>query len=162
MEQSHGNAAGLAIKPENISTAKENFANLLREVDFNIPVPCDFVIEIDDLNVEFINKIDQAKWIWGTGLKEPVVAIENITLKRSDIHIQGKNFDSTYFIVDDIKFVQFRMSEDNELLSFASSWDGEDTDEITLSVVGEASISEYKGIYTPQIVIKEAVIDGLD
>ena len=159
----HGNAAGLAIKPENISTAKENFANLLREVDFNIPIPCDFVIEIDDLNTEFINKIDHAKWIWGTGVKEPIVAIENITIKRSDIHVQGKNFDSVYFVVDDIKFVQFKMSEEHELLDWASSWDGEDTDEITLNVVGEVSISEYKGTYTPQVIIKESeVIYGLD
>lgn len=158
----HGNAAGLAIKPENMTTAKENFANLLREVDFNIPIPCDFVIEIDDLNTEFINEIDQAKWIWGTGVKEPVVAIENITLKRSDIHVQGKNFDSIAFTVDDIKFVQFKMAEDNELLTWVSSWDGEDTDEITLNVVGEVSISEYKGIYTSQVIIKESIINGLD
>ena len=158
----HGNAAGLAIKPENMTTAKENFANLLREVDFNIPIPCDFVIEIDDLNTEFINEIDQAKWIWGTGVKAPVAAIENITLKRSDIHVQGKNFDSIAFTVDDIKFVQFKMAEDNELLTWVSSWDGEDTDEITLNVVGEVSVSEYKGIYTPQIIIKESIINGLD
>lgn len=158
----HGNAAGLAIKPENITTAKENFANLLREVDFNIPIPCDFVIEIDDLNVEFINEIDHANWIWGTGVKEPIVAIENITIKRSDIHVQGKNFDSISFMVDDIKFVQFKMSDEHELLAWASSWDGEDTDEITLNVVGEVSISEYKGIYTPQVIIKESIINGLD
>lgn len=154
----HGNAAGLAIKPENIDTAKENFANLLRDVDFNIPVPCDFVIEIDDLNVDFICEINNHGWIWGTGVKEPVVAIEGITIKRSDIHVQGKGFDSVTFTVDDIKFVQFKMSEDNELLTWASSWDGEDTDEITLNVVGEVGISEYKGIYTPQVIIKESMI----
>jgi single-stranded DNA-specific DHH superfamily exonuclease len=159
----HGNAAGLAIKPENISTAKENFANLLREVDFNIPIPCDFVIAIDDLNTVFINEIDSAKWIWGTGVKEPIVAIENITIKRSDIHVQGKNSDSVYFMVGAIKFVQFKMAEDHELLEWASSWDGEDTDEITLNVVGEVSVSEYKGTYTPQVIIKESeVIYGLD
>jgi single-stranded-DNA-specific exonuclease len=116
------------------------------------------VIEIDDLNVEFINEIDHANWIWGTGVKEPIVAIENITIKRSDIHVQGKNFDSISFMVDDIKFVQFKMPEDHELLSWASSWDGEDTDEITLNVVGEVSISEYKGTYTPQVVIKECEV----
>lgn len=154
----HGNAAGLAIKPENIDTARENFANLLREVDFNIPIPCDFVIEINDLNTEFVNEIDHAKWIWGTGIKEPVVAIEGITLLRSDIHVQGKNFDSITFTVGDIKFVQFKMTEDNELLAWASSWDGEDTDEITLNVVGEVSISEYKGVYTPQFIIKECEV----
>lgn len=159
----HGNAAGLAIKPENIDAAKESFVTLLQEVDFNIPIPCDFIIDIDDVGVELINEIDHAQWIWGTGIKEPIIAIENITLQRSDIHIQGKNFDSITFTIDNIKFVQFKMSEDNELLTWVSSWDGEPTDEITLNVVGTASISEYKGIYTPQITIKDCeILDGLD
>jgi hypothetical protein len=55
------------------------------------------------------------------------------------------------------------MTEDNELLSWASAWDGNENDEITLNVVGEVSISEYKGIYTPQVIIKESQItNGLD
>lgn len=159
----HGNAAGLAIKPENVETAKEKFTNLLREVDFNIPIPCDFVIGIDELNIEFINKIDQARWIWGTGIKEPVVAIEGITIKRSDIHIQGKNFDSVTFNIEDIKFVQFKMAENDALLTWATAWDGDDNDEIALNVVGEVGISEYKGVYTPQVIIRESEITyGLD
>ena len=136
---------------------------MLRGVDFDIPIPCDFVIEIDELNIKFINKIDQSKWIWGTGIKEPIVAIEGITIKRSDIHIQGKNYDSITFNVDDIKFVQFKMAEDNALLTWASAWDGDDNDEITLNIVGEVGISEYQGIYTPQVIIKESEITyGLD
>lgn len=159
----HGNAAGLAIKPENIELAKEKFAELLETVDFNVPIPCDFVIDIDEFDVNFIYDIDTHSWVWGTGVKEPVVAVENITIKRSDIHIQGKNFDSIAFTVGDVKFVQFKMSEEDELLSWASDWDGEETDEITLKVVGEVSISEYKGVYTPQLIIKESeIIHGLD
>lgn len=159
----HGNAAGLAIKPENVQAAKEKFEELLESIDFNIPIPCDFVIDMDELTIGFIQTVDNARWIWGTGIKEPVVAIENIAIKRSDINIQGKNFDSVAFTVNDIKFVQFKMTEDNELLSWASAWDGNENDEITLNVVGEVSISEYKGIYTPQVIIKESQItNGLD
>ena len=159
----HGNAAGLSIKPENVELAKAKFAELLETVDFNLPIPCDFVIDIEELDVGFINDIDNHSWIWGTGVKEPIMAVENITIKRSDIHIQGKNYDSVAFTINDIKFVEFKMSEDNDLLTWASAWDGEDTDEITLNVVGEVSISEYKGVYTPQFVIKESeVLNGLD
>lgn len=159
----HGNAAGLAIKSENVQLAKDKFAELLQNIDFNIPIPCDFIMDSDDLSIGFIQDIDGARWIWGTGVKEPIVAIENITVKRSDINIQGKNFDSVAFIVNDIKFVQFKMAEDNELLSWASEWDGNENDEITLNVVGEVSISEYKGVYTPQVIIKESqIINGMD
>lgn len=159
----HGNAAGLAIKPENIEVAKEKFAELLDDIDFNIPIPCDFVIDIDELDIGFIRDVDQHNWIWGTGVKEPLIAVENITIKRSDIHVQGKNSDSVAFTINDVKFVEFKMSEDDELLAWASAWEGEDTDEITLNVVGEVIISEYKGIYTPQVIIKESQItNGLD
>lgn len=159
----HGNAAGLAIKPENVQLAKDKFAELLQNIDFNIPIPCDFIMDSADLSIGFIQEIDNARWIWGTGIKEPIVAIENITIKRSEINVQGKNFDSIAFTVNDIKFVQFKMAEDNELLSWVSEWDGNENDEITLNVVGEVSISEYKGIYTPQVIIKESeIIYGMD
>ena len=154
----HGNAAGLAIKPENVEAAKEKFEELLREVDFNIPIPCDFVIDIDELDIGFINDINSHRWVWGTGVKEPIVAIEGITIQRSDIHVQGKNFDSVAFTANGIKFVQFKMTEDDELLDWASSWDVDPDDEIVLNVVGEVSISEYKGIYTPQVTIQESEI----
>ena len=158
----HGNAAGLAIKPEDVEEAKNNFASLLEDVNFNNPIHCDFIIDIDELDIDLINEIDQAKWIWGTGIKEPVVAIEDITIKRSDARVQGKESDSVAFMIDGIKFVQFKMHDEDPLLVWASDWGEDEDDEITLSVVGELSINEYKGIYTPQVTIKESFVDGMD
>lgn len=158
----HGNAAGLAIKAENVEEAKRNFANLLEGVRFDLPIPCDFIIDIEDLDVDLINEIDQAKWIWGAGIKEPVIAIEDITIKRSDVRVQGKESDSVAFMVNDIKFVQFKMHDENPLLVWASDWGEDEDDELTLSVVGELSINEYNGIYTPQVTIKESFVDGMD
>lgn len=156
----HGNAAGLAIKPENVDKAKNKFVELLQDVNFDISIPCDFIIDIDDLSVCFIQKIDSAKWIWGTGIKEPIVAVENITICRSDLHVQGKSFDSLTFNVNDIKFVVFKLSEDDSLLEFASEWDGDANDEITLNVVCEVGLNEFKGIYTPQCTIKGYAIQN--
>lgn len=156
----HGNAAGLAIKPKNIKSAKDWFECYLQTVDFNNPIPCDFILDIDELTTSFIYGIDKYDWLWGTGLKEPKVAVENITIKRSDIHIQGKNFNSVTFTINDIKFVQFNMTEDNPLLEWASAWDGEDDDTIKITIVGEVSINEYKGICTPQVNIKDFTIQN--
>lgn len=158
MCQGHGNAAGLAIKPENFEAAKVRFAELLKDVDFDQPIKCDFILDIDDLSATFIHEIDRYSWLWGTGLKEPKVAIENITIKRSDVHVQGKNFNSIAFTIDDIKFVQFNMAETNPLLVWASAWDGEDDDTIEMNVVGSVSLNEYKGIYTPQVIIEDLEI----
>lgn len=154
----HGNAAGLSIQPDNIQAAKEWFAHYLQEVDFNIPIPCDFLLDIEDLSIAFIYEIDKYGWLWGTGLKEPKVAVENITVKRSDIHVQGKNFNSVAFTINDIKFVQFNMDEDEPLLEWASDWDRDDNDTIMLNIVGEVGINEYKGVCTPQIIIQKSEV----
>lgn len=154
----HGNAAGLAIKPQNVDGAKEWFNCYLQNINFDDPIPCDFVLDIDDMSVSLIHDIDQHGWLWGTGLKEPKIAVENIVIKRPDVHVQGKNFNSVTFNIDDIKFVQFDMTEDNPLLEWASEWDGEDTDTIQINVVGEVCINEYKGVYTPQVIIKDVEI----
>lgn len=154
----HGNAAGLAIKVENIQFAKEWFECYLQTVDFNKPTPCDFVLDIEELSIPFIHEIDKYNWLWGTGLKEPMVAIENIVVKRTDIHVQGKNFNSVAFTIDDIKFVQFNMAEDNPLLEWASAWDGEDDDSIEMNIIGKVGLNEYKGVYTPQVTIDDIEI----
>lgn len=154
----HGNAAGLAILPENLKIAKAKFNELLQDVDFNAPIPCDFIIDINDLDIGFIRAVDQAKWIWGTGVKEPQIAVENIIIQRSDIHVQGKNFDSIAFTINDIKFVSFKLPENDSLLEWANVWDGEDTDEIVINAVVEVGLNEYKGTLTAQCVIKEYMV----
>lgn len=151
----HGNAAGLAIKPENMKAAKAWFKDYLQSVNFDNPIPCDFILDIDELSIPFICEIDKYNWLWGTGLKEPKIVIEDVSIKRADIHVQGKNFNSVAFIINDIKFVQFNMTEDNPFLQWASAWDGEDDDIIEMNIIGEVSINEYKGIYTPQVNIKD-------
>ena len=161
--QGHNSAFGCQMPINNIDDARGWFNEELKDVNMEKVYHVDFIIDMDDINVSFIKTIDEHQNLWGHGLDEPLVVIENITVKRPDIHVQGKNFDSVAFTVNDIKFVQFRMDEDNELLAWASAWDGADTDEITLNVVGEVSISEYKGVYTPQMIIKESLItNGLD
>lgn len=151
----HGNAAGLAIKPDNVDEAKNRFSELLKTVDLNLSIPCDFILDVDDLNLNFIQEVDQAKWIWGTGIKEPKIAIENIVIQRPNINVQGKNFDSISFMIDDIKYVMFKMPEDDPLLEWASGWDSDDGDEITINAVVEVSLNEYKGVYTPQCIIQD-------
>ena len=82
------------------------------------------------------------------------MAVENIVIYRADIHVQGKNFNSVSFMCNDIKFVQFNMKEDDSLLEWASAWDGEDGDKITMNVVGTVGINEYQGTLTSQFIIE--------
>ena len=57
------------------------------------------------------------------------------------------------FTINDIKYVQFKLSDGDPLYDFVNEWEGSEDDWMTIDVVGECSINEYQGIYTPQVII---------
>ena len=58
-------------------------------------------------------------------------------------------------MINDIKFVIFKLPETDSFLAWATSWDGDEEDELEMNVIVEMSINEYNGTYTPQCIIKE-------
>jgi len=151
----HDNAAGVGIIPENLNIAKDVLNQLVQNIDFDCSILCDFIMDIDDLNVGLIQAIDQAQWIWGKGLQEPVLAIQNIFLTRKDITVQGKNNDSVTFEVEGIRFVQFKLKDGDPLFDFMNEWNFDDNEEILLDVVGTCNINTYEGVSTPQFIIED-------
>lgn len=159
----HPSAFGCQMPTDNVDDARVWFNEQLKDINMDKVYHVDFIADVDDLSIGFIQTIDSHQDLWGHGVSEPLIAIENIVINRSDIQIQGKNFDSVAFTINDIKFVEFKMEEGNDLLAWASAWDGDESDEITLNIVGEVSLNEYKGVYTPQVIIKESMVtNGLD
>lgn len=153
--QGHNSAFGCQLPKDNVELAKQWFNDQLRDVSMEKIYHVDFIIDVDDLDVGFIQEIDRYQNLWGHGVAEPFMAIENITIKRSDIRVQGKDSNSVAFTINDIKFVQFKMDEYDDLLAWASDWSGDENDQITINVVAEVNVSEWKGIYTPQVTIIE-------
>lgn len=155
--QGHNSAFGISIRADNIELARDWFNEQLADVDMDKIYLVDFVLDAEEIDVNFIQEIDGFQWVWGTSVKEPKVVVKDITIKRSDAHIQGKDHNSVYFMVEDVKFVQFSMTPDNPLLQWVSDW-GDDDEELTLTVVGEVSINDYKNLLTPQFIIQDLTI----
>ena len=153
----HGNAAGLGILPENVEMAKVKFAEILQDVDFNLPILCDFELDFDDMDVRFIMDVARYDHIWCTGIKEPKVAVKNIMVQRKDIRVQGKDMNSVAFEYDDIKYVAFKLDVDHPLLSFANGW-GDQEDEIVFDAVVTCGINTYQGISQCQCMIESVNI----
>lgn len=149
----HANAAGLAILPENIEKAKDKFNEMLKDISIDTVINCDFELDIDDMNVSIIYDIDKLKWIWGQGIREPKILINNITVAKKDIIVQGKSFNSIAFVIDDIKYVAFSLKENDPILEFANSWDNEDDSTISINAIVECVMNEYNGVVTPQCII---------
>lgn len=150
----HANAAGAEIAKKDLQAAKDMLNEQLKDVVYDNSYLCDFVLGFDELDIAFVKEIDNYDWVWCTGIKEPIVAVTDICVARKDIHLQGKNYDSVAFEHDGVKYVMFKMSEDNELLRFASDL-GDDDDYIVFDAVVTCSINAYEGIVQPQCVIKD-------
>lgn len=158
LAQGHPGAFGYGVQKDKVNEATQWFNEQLKNISMEKVYHVDFLLDIDDLTIGLIQEIDRNQGLWGHGIEEPLVAVENITIKHSGIRIQGKNYDSVVFIVNDIKFVQFKLSADDKLLEWAANWNVSEDDEITLNVVGEVSINTYKGISTAQFMIRESMI----
>ena len=159
--QGHDNAAGISISRENVTKSIKLCNERLADVDFQKCFNVDFDIECDDLSVAFIKSIDEMKDIFGPGIKEPLVHIKNISIYSEDTTIMGKNFNSWKTIIGDgYALVNFNVdiNTDPLLLEYKKLID-EEIEYGTLlgdmDVIGTVSINNYKGILTPQVIIKD-------
>lgn len=153
----HGNAAGLGILPENLEAAKAKFKEILQDVDFNLPILCDFEMDFADMDIRFIMDIAQYDWLWCAGIKEPKVAVTNISVQRKDIKVQGKDMNSIAFEIEGVKYVAFKLKEDNPLLAFANGW-GDPEDELVFDAVVTCGINTYNGVSQCQCMIEDVEV----
>ena len=150
--QGHSNAFGCELSIDKLEAARQALNNALENYEYDETIYCDFIIDAYNIDYEFIKTIDGSKWLYGTGISEPIVAIENIELAAEDCMVMGKNLDSVAFMYGGVKYCKFKCQEDDELLQFANGLGG---DYATLNIVGKCSINEYKGNYTAQVIIDD-------
>ena len=147
----HANAFGTEIYEENLGEAKEALEDTLANIEYDNTFYCDFILDSYDLGFEFIKAIDDSKWLYGTGIEEPTVAIENVAVNLNDCMIMGSNKDSVAFMSGGVKYCKFKCDFADDLLSFA---EGVVANELVLNVVGKCSINEFRGTSSPQFTIE--------
>ena len=151
-QMGHSGAFGCQLSTDKLTTAREALNTALSNCEYDDTIYCDFILDADDLDYSFIKAIDDSKWLYGTELDEPIIAVEGIDISLEDCIVMGKNSDTVAFMYGGIKYCKFKCSEDDELLMFAK---GLSDEYATLNVVGKCSINEYKGNYTPQVIIDD-------
>ena len=154
----HANAfgiVGLDIDKKDEALSKLN--DILQDVEYDSTYRVDFIMDIDDVSIKMVTDLARLEDIIGQGIEEPMVAIENISLTKDRFEIFGKNEDTISFMIDDIKYIQFRCKEGNPLYDWLqNAWD--ENDRVTFNIVGKPSINEYNGVRTPQIIIEDVVV----
>lgn len=149
----HDNACGCSISNKDLS-AFHTYANeKLKDIDFSENVFnvnfCEFAAQ-DNLQ-ELVMELGSATDIYGQGLPEPLIYVQDINLSSSDIEIIGKNKDTLKFTKFGITYIRFHAKDMIEDLSKYSN--------MKINLVGKANINEWMGNVTPQIFIEEYEVE---
>ena len=113
-------------------------------------MPVDFEIDYADFDVSIITDITSLEDYYGTGIKEPMLIIKNLVLEANQGSLMGKEKNTWKFTTDDYAIIKFKNPVDDPVLNFFESFE----DTITINALCQVEVSEYRGIITPQITIK--------
>lgn len=150
----HANAFGVNLDLDKKDEAINVMNNILRDVEYDSTYRVDFILDIEDVSIKLITDLARFEDIVCQGIEEPMLAIENISLTKDCFEIFGKNEDTISFMIDEIKYIQFKCKEGNPLYDFLqNAWSSDDC--VTFNLVGKPTINEYNGIRTPQIIIED-------
>jgi single-stranded-DNA-specific exonuclease len=154
----HANAFGIVgLDLDKKDEALERLNDILHDVEYDSTYRVDFILDVEDINIKLITDLAKFEDIICQGIEEPMLAVENIILTRDCFEIFGKNEDTINFVIDDIKYVQFKCKEGNPLYDWLqNAWSDEDS--VTFNIVGKPSINEYNGVRTPQVIIEDVIV----
>ena len=149
--QGHQNAFGFEIDASNVKQTIANVNLLCQNTDSSNIV--DFDMDYEDFDVSVISDVTALNDFYGTGIKEPLFFIRNITLNSNQGSTMGKDNSTWKFIDDDndIAIIKFKNPNDDPVLNFLDSFENS----ITINALCQVEMSEFKGIITPQITVKE-------
>lgn len=144
----HANAHGVSIKENKLDAFLEYADKELANVDFN-----ENVYEVDIITngenpylKDIIIDLGELNEIWGQGIEEPLIAIENIHLTKNDVQAIGANKDTVKFTVNGITYIKFK--DENLLEKLTKNLT------MTVTVLGRANLNDFMGNITPQIFIE--------
>lgn len=147
----HANAGGWSLRTKFIN-ALTNYANdKLADVDFGegfYDVDFVFGAQEDAKISDCVYDLENYKKIWGQGCKQPILAINNLTIDGSDISVIGKNADTLKFTCGKVTYIKFKAKDLCEKLSGR-------TGKISLNIVGKTNVNEFMGKTTPQVIIDD-------
>ena len=154
--EGHANALGVGIADENLDAFIEYSNQALAAFDFTPCYKVDFIFNSNDFNGSDIVEIAELKPIWGQGVGEPLIAVENIKVRSSNVTLMSANKNPTLKITlpNGTSLIKFKSSsEEYEKLNSSLGC-------VTINVVGRCERNIWNGIVSPQIIIEDYEIVG--
>lgn len=153
--QGHANACGIVDLPvEDKDVAIKALNEQLKDIIYDSTYYVDFILEPDEVTIPFCYQFEDLDDLYAQGIKDCLIAVENIELTRDQITVFGKNEDTISFMYNDVKYIMFKCKPGNGLYDFVQdAWS--DNDVITFDIVGVPGINEYDNVKTAQVIIKD-------
>lgn len=148
--EGHANAFGFGVKQHESDSFIQYSNNALKDLAFEPCYYVDFIFDADNFNGNDIIEIAELKSLWGQGVAEPYIALENIKIKSNNIVLMSPDKNPT---------LKITLSNGTSLIKFKSSqeeFESLKTDGvITLNVVGRCERNIWNGKVNPQIIIED-------
>lgn len=150
----HDNAFGISINNNNLFNLHQYANQKLENIDFGINVyNVDFIREAKDIDIDkIIIDLSKYDYIWGQQNPEPLIAIDNIFIKKEDVQVIGKNKDTLKFSKNGVTFIKFHAKKLIPLF--------EQYDDMKINLIGKANCNEWLGNITLQIMIEDLEVEN--
>ena len=151
MAEGHASAFGVAISDEKLPYLKRYLKNQLKDFDFSNFYRVDFIWNNKTIDTKTILKIGELKSIWGQGLTEPQVAIEDIVITSNNLTLMSPDKKPTLKITlqNGLNLIKFGSSqEEYEFLN-------PDVGYKVINIVGTCNENIWNNNISPQILIKD-------
>ena len=121
----------------------------LENYDFSASYDVDFVYDANDIKIQNLLDIGSMKALWGKGVDEAFIVIKGVKVTKSNLKLMSKDKNPTLKIEGrGYSIIKFGSSEEEYESLLSEGY-------VEVDILGTASINEWMGNITPQILVKE-------
>lgn len=106
MAQGHESAFGFSLNKNKVDELKKHLDELYKDkvVTNNKEYKVDFNLDINELEIDFVNEVAQLENEWGNKIDAPLIHISNIKLESDSVQVKAKT--NIVFYSNYIKFIK--------------------------------------------------------
>ena len=145
--EGHANAFGASFSDTTIKDFIHYSNSQLKDMDFSPCHKVDFIFDANNFNSFDILEIANLKSIWGQGIEEPEIAIENIKVSSKNLFLMKSNT-LKIILPNGMSLIKFRVSDEEYEALYS------ELGCVTINVVGTCERNVYNGIISPQVTIE--------
>lgn len=156
----HKNAMGVSISEKNMATFIDYVNQELANVEFTPCYKVDLIFDSYNFNGKDIIDLASLKHIWGQGVEEPLVALENVKVTKSNLVLMSPDKSPTLKVtlLNGTSIIKFKSSQEEyddlcEQIGLGC---------IKMNIVGKCEKNEWGGSITPQILVEDWEIVGAE